>query len=301
VSQRRRPREVRAIAPAKLNLGLEIVGPRGDGYHDIVTILQAIDLCDHVRLRTGEGLRSERPLPGIADEDNLALRALALLRARAGTEQGAWLDLRKAIPAAAGLGGASADAAAALLAARDLWRLPIPDSELRAIAAELGSDVPFFLGGGTALATGRGDELEPLPSPTFEAVVVVPHLAIERKTATLYGLLRPEDFSDGERVRAQADRLRAGLPLDPALLTNAFERPLRTLRPELADLAAAMQACGVPHVALSGAGPAHYALFGDREEAAANAKRLAVRFGDSATVAATQERPVPIGTSVSHR
>ena len=300
MTHRHRPRTVQVLAPAKLNLGLEILGRRDDGYHEIVTILQAIDLVDDLRLRAGEGIRPLRPLPGVRDDENLALRALDLLRRRSGTERGAWLDLRKAIPTAAGLGGASSDAAAALLAARDLWALEMSDEALAALAAELGSDVPFFLGGGTALASGRGEVLESLPSPGVWAVVVTPRLTIERKTATLYGAIRASDYSDGSRVLAQAERLRGGLPPDPTLLANAFEQPLLGLRPDLAELAATMRACGAPHVALSGAGPSHYALFAGPDEAVAVARRLEAALGDSARVVATRDRSAPVGTRISN-
>ena len=292
---------VEVAAPAKINLGLEILGCRDDGYHEIATILQAIDLVDEVRLHPGDRIRTLHRFPGIPDEENLAIRALLMLRDRFGSHQSAVLELRKAIPAAAGLGGASADAAAALLAARDFWGLEVGDAELAVLARELGSDVPFFLRGGTALASGRGDNLDPLPSPGLSVIVVTPHVAIARKTATLYAALRPSDFSDGSRVAAQADRLRAGLRPDPALLTNSFERPLYALRPELADLVATMRACGAPHVALSGAGPSHFALFPDPAEAGSVATRLQAALEDKALVIATRERSVPVGTSILDR
>ncbi len=301
MSRRASPHSVRVAAPAKINLGLEIVGRRDDGYHEIATILQAIRLHDQLTLEPADGIRSTGPLPDIPDGENLALRALRLLSERTGGDRGAWLDLRKSIPAAAGLGGASADAAAALLAARDLWRLAIGDEALAGIAAELGSDVPFFLHGGTALATGRGERLAPLPTPAFTAVVVCPKIRIPRKTATLYGALRPDDFSDGARVLAQADRLRAGLPPDPDLLGNAFARALYGLRPELADLPPLMRAHGAVHPAISGAGPSHYALFEDPEEAVAVAQRLEPAMGNAAEIVVAASRQEPVRITITSR
>jgi 4-diphosphocytidyl-2C-methyl-D-erythritol kinase len=142
------------------------------------------------------------------------------------------------------------------------------------IAAGLGSDVPFFLHGGTALATGRGERLAPLPTPAFTAVVVYPKIRIPRKTATLYGALRPDDFSDGARVLAQADRLRAGLPPDPICSATPSPVPSTAFARKLADLPPLMRANGAAHPAISGAGPSHYALFEDPEEAVAVAQRL---------------------------
>jgi 4-diphosphocytidyl-2-C-methyl-D-erythritol kinase len=254
-------------APAKLNLGLEIIGRRDDGYHDIATIFQAIGLHDRITLRPGDGLELEVADPSLGGDDNLVLRALEELRRRFMPNAGASVLLEKAIPAAAGMGGASSDAAAALLAGRKFWSLPVSDHQLARLAASLGSDVPFFLLGGTALARGRGEVLAPLPTPRAWFVTLTPDVRIERKTATLYRALLPDDFSDGRRVQEQADRLRRGAPLDPALLGNAFKRPLLALRPELAEIPAMMRRHGASHVALSGAGPAHYAIFDDLEAA----------------------------------
>ncbi len=287
-------------APAKLNLGLEILDRRPDGYHDLVTILQAIDLVDELTLAPAQDVRIVCDDPSLAGSDNLALAALTRLRAHLGSCDGVDLRLRKGIPVAAGLGGASSDAAAALLAARHLWHAPISDADLATIAAALGSDVPFFLRGGTALATGRGDRLESLPIPIPVCFVVVsPALVLPRKTAGLYAALRPTDFTSGEAVRAQADRLRGGVAPDPGLLENAFTRPLYALRPELAELPAVMRAAGAPNVALSGAGPTHYALMTDREAANRAATAIAARLGPTArvTVAAPSAKPpTPVAT-----
>ena len=300
MSDPKRPHSVRVAAPAKINLGLEILGCRDDGYHEVATILQAIRLHDQITLEPGDGIRPTRLLPDIPDSENLALRALRLLSETTGGGRGARLDLRKSIPTAAGLGGASADAAAALLAARDLWRVDIGDEELVGIAADLGSDVPFFLQGGTALATGRGERLAPLPTPALWAILVCPKVHIPRKTAVLYDALRPDDFSAGASVHSQADRLRAGLPPDSRLLGNAFARALYGLRPELADLPPLMRANGAADPAISGAGPSHYALFGDPEEAAAVAKRLEPALSDAAEIVVTATRQEPIRTIVTN-
>jgi 4-diphosphocytidyl-2-C-methyl-D-erythritol kinase len=277
-------RGVTVIAPAKLNLGLEVVGRRPDGYHDLVTVFQTVDLVDRLTLSPAAALRLACDDPTLATSDNLALAALAALRARSGTSGGARIDLTKGIPVAAGLGGASSDAAAALLGARRLWGVGIADATLADLASGLGSDVPFFLRGGTALATGRGERLEPLPSPAARFVVVSPRLVIPRKTATLYGALTASDFSDGTRVRRQAARLREGKPLDPDLLVNPFARAFYALRPELADLPLVLRRHGAPAVALSGAGPSHYAVLPDPEAATHLAAALTDALGNAARV-----------------
>jgi 4-diphosphocytidyl-2-C-methyl-D-erythritol kinase len=273
-------------APAKLNLGLEIVGRRPDGYHELVTIMQTVSIVDRLTIESAEpaaDVSLSVDWPELASEDNLALRAARLLRRRAAVGAGAHLDLRKTIPAAAGLGGASSDAAAALRGAASLWSVPATAVSLSDLAAELGSDVPFFLRGGTALAEGRGERLTALPplsGPWF--VVVVPALAapIPRKTATLYAMLHTADYSSGERVWALAAALAAGSDVNPELLANAFCRPLYALRPALADLRAAISSAGAPFVAVTGAGPAHYTTLDDRRAAERLAGRLESDLGD---------------------
>ncbi|HEU0113366.1 MAG TPA: 4-(cytidine 5'-diphospho)-2-C-methyl-D-erythritol kinase [Thermomicrobiales bacterium] len=275
---------VRIAAPAKLNLGLEIVGRRPDGYHNLVTIFQAIDLCDALTLAPAAGDAIRADLPGLADERNLAVRALERIRETAGTSAGASLHIRKRIPIAAGLGGASSDAAAALLAGRAFWRSPASDADLAALALALGSDVPFFLRGGTALADGRGEQLTPLPTPASAFVIVAPHISIPAKTATLFSRLTPGDWSDGAAVRTNAARLRAGLPLDPALLGNAFARPLLAMLPALADVLALLRKAGAPNLALSGAGPTHYVVLDDSERASALATTIRNKLAGRADV-----------------
>jgi 4-diphosphocytidyl-2-C-methyl-D-erythritol kinase len=279
-------------AHAKLNLGLEVLGRRDDGFHELATIFVAIDLCDDLVLSAGDELSIACNDPELAGEDNLAMRAIRILRSEMSHPGGAKLEIEKHIPTAAGLGGASSDAAAALLAARELWGIDVPDDRLHAIAGELGSDVPFFLRGGCALGQGRGERLTPLPLPRETwFVLVVPAVAIPNKTARLYGLLISEDFGDGSRVAAQASRLQGGLGLDPELLNNAFVRPLYALCLEVAELPGIMAQAGALSVALSGAGPAHYAVVHDPAEAERLAARLRERLGRRSLVTVT--RPVP--------
>lgn len=240
------------FAPAKLNLGLEVIGRRPDGYHEIVTILQTVSLFDRLELAPAAALDYEPP-PGIADD--LVARALDEL-SRRGIEVAARIRLEKQIPVAAGLGGGSSDAGTVLGA---LAVAGVPESLVYEIAAELGSDVPFFVRGGTALATGRGTELEPLLTPHGWFVVVVPRLRLPDKTRQLYQALEPGDFSDGAATRAQAERLRQGLPLDPELIRNPFMRILAS-HPEVRQAADALHAAGARWVWPTGAGPALFAL-----------------------------------------
>src|SRR5215208_7184561 len=148
-------RQIEIDAPAKLNLGLEVISRRDDGFHEIATIFLTIDLYDRLTLSRSVELELSCSDAALAGEDNLALRALQLLHAETSPRGGARIHLCKRIPAAAGLGGASSDAAAALLGGRELWQQDISDSRLHHLATRLGSDVPFFLRGGCAIGSGR--------------------------------------------------------------------------------------------------------------------------------------------------
>lgn len=257
---------VEALAPAKLNLGLAILGRRDDGYHEIRTVLATVSIFDRLVVNEAAAVAfwTDRPELGVAD--NLAVRAAQ--RLLVAHESGpVAIALRKRIPAAAGLGGASSDAAATLLALRAALLLDVDEAGLAGIAAELGSDVPFFLRGGVALATGRGEVLRPLPQlQHLTAVVVSPRLTIPSKTATLYRALRPSDFTDGAAITWPSD--------DIGSLDNAFGRPLYDLVPSLAAIPALLRAAGFTRIGLSGAGPSHYALEPDPHRARAGARSL---------------------------
>ena len=271
-----------ADCPAKINLGLEVVGRRPDGYHELVTIFQAISLADRLAAEAADELSLTCSDTAVATDDNLCLRAARALRAATGVTAGARLHLVKRIPAAAGLGGGSSDAAATLWLLNELWGTGLPAARLAELAAGLGADVPFFLDGPTALGTGIGEVLTPLPFPPPTWLVLLrPALDIANKTPRLFGALTPADWSDGARTRAQAERLRAGLGLDPALLVNAFRRPLLAEYPAVAAAEAALRAAGASVIVPAGSGPTLVALCED--EAAARAL-AAVVAGPARTV-----------------
>lgn len=247
------------LAPAKLNLGLEVLGKRPDGYHDLVTILQTIDLSDRLVLEPAPRLTYQPP-SGMGDE--VVARALRSL-AEKGVVIEARLSLEKRIPVAAGLGGGSSDAGTLLGA---FMHAGLPRSLATAIATQLGSDVPFFLDGGTALARGRGTDLEPLPPPSGWFVLVVPELTLTHKTRQLYAALTPADYSDGLATLRQAERLRLRQDLDPQLVRNAFLRPLLAFEAVRRTLDA-FTAAGARWAWPSGSGPAVFTWCPRREAA----------------------------------
>jgi 4-diphosphocytidyl-2-C-methyl-D-erythritol kinase len=238
------------LSPAKVNLGLHILGKRADGFHDIDTIMQAITLFDRIAVyANGSGTISSTD-SALDGESNLIARAARELAQRCGKEVDVDFHLDKRIPAAAGLGGGSSNAATAIHLLARHWNLDPDEPAVYQAAIATGSDVPFFLRGGTARATGRGEILEPLPAPrAMWFVVVVPSMVIEGKTARLYSALTPEDFS-----------FPSGAHLD---LHNAFERPLYDNFPSARAVPEALRSLTTAPVALSGAGPAHFAEMPD--------------------------------------
>lgn len=266
------PRQpIRLFAPAKLNLGLEVLGRRPDGYHDLVTILQTVSLFDTIDLIPADA-PDYTPVPGVTLEDDLVWRSLRLAQERFGIELHAEVRVKKRIPAGAGLGSGSSDAGTVLAAIGHL--AGIDEESLEQAAAALGSDVPFFVRGGTALATGTGTTLRPLPDLARTwFVVLVPDVSIPAKTATLYAELAAADFSDGTSTVRQAERIERGEALDPSLLRNAFARPLFE-RQEVCNAADSLRRAGARTVLPTGAGPALYTIAASHQEAVAIARNL---------------------------
>lgn len=262
-------------APAKVNLTLEVLGRRSDGCHDIASVFQAIDLADTLLLEPGPDLSFSCDRPELDSRDNLAFRAAILLQRRFGVAQGAHLRLLKRVPPASGLGGGSSDAAAALKGLARLWGLRPSLPELAALAQELGSDVPFFLYGGTALVEGRGERVTPLPPlPRSWALVLRPPLALEGKTGRMYAGLAEADFTSGQATLRLARALRRGEPVSPSFLYNAFEAVAQRLLPGLGDLRRRFLEAGAPWAHLCGSGPALFTLLSEESEARSLLGRL---------------------------
>ena len=259
---------LRLRAHAKVNLALEVLGRRPDGFHELATVLQTVDLHDRLTLEPAPALSLSCSRPDLEGEGNLALRAGRLLREAYGVHEGARIRLEKGIPVASGLGGGSADGAGALVGLARLWGLGLDRQALHPLAERLGSDVPFFLYGGTALAEGRGERITPLPPahPLWFVVVVPPIPVPPDKTARVFARVRPSHYSDGSRVRELVACLRAGRLPTPDLLHNALEGPAQSAFPALEEYRRALLRAGASAVHLSGAGPALFSLVSGPEE-----------------------------------
>jgi 4-diphosphocytidyl-2-C-methyl-D-erythritol kinase len=260
---------------AKVNFTLEISGKRADGFHELESVVHTISLADDLRIESADTLECRVEGLEIELETNLVWRAARLLAAHTGERRGARLTLVKRIPAAGGLGGGSTDAATALVGLNRLWGNRLSFSELGDLAAQLGSDVPFFIRGGAALMQGRGERLDPLtPNTTQWLVVAVAAHDISDKTRRLYGALTPADFSTGQASHAAVALLQAGDALSEKLFVNTFERAARAVFPGLDAQWSALEKHYARAFYLSGAGPALFALAEDRLEALRIARQI---------------------------
>lgn len=274
-------------APAKLNLFLEALSKRADGYHEIETLMVPIDIFDTLYFRedpSGQVALVCRKASGVwgpggaqlgelpEGAENLVLRAVELLRSRAELKRGASLRLVKRIPTAAGLGGGSSDAAAALIAANRGWRLGWSRVELASLAAELGSDVPFFVVGGAAICRGRGEQVEPLSGlGTLHFVVVRPPVGMS--TADVYRHCRIDSSPRSMQPLCES-LVRGDLERLGGAMFNRLQPAAELLSPWIGRVAAALAAEDIPGHQMSGSGSCYFGLC----RHALHARRIANRL-----------------------
>jgi 4-diphosphocytidyl-2-C-methyl-D-erythritol kinase len=272
--------EVRIPALAKINLRLEILGKRLDGYHELRTVFQTISLQDQLRLKSARGagirvaVRGDDRLSNEPVEKNLVYRAVHALRQELGIRDGVIVELRKNIPSGRGLGGGSSDAAAALIGGLRLLGRELPRERLFAIAASLGADVPFFLGGGRALGIGKGDEIYPLPDLPKRHLLVVSPASLHVSTPDAYRWLDAPQLtnSGGDPKLYRFCALTWSLQGSP--LQNDFEEAVFRQHPRLAEIKRDLLQNGASEALLAGSGSAVFGVF----PSPAKARRAAVGF-----------------------
>ncbi len=253
------------VAHAKINLAL-VVGPqRPDGKHEVLTVLQRLDLADRVAVEPASSTVVEG-FPG----DTLVRAALDTLSARVGDERSWRATITKRIPVAAGLGGGSSDAAAALRLANAILPQPLPAAELHAVASGLGADVPFFLSEGPQLGSGDGSDLEPIGLPQdYTVVLVVPHGVRKESTAAVYREFDERQGASGFEERRRLLRAALGGLVDARDLARLPPNDLAS-----STVAAQLVRLGALRADVSGAGPTVYGLFRDRAAATVAAREL---------------------------
>ncbi len=252
-------KSLRIKTPAKVNLYLGIVRRRPDGYHDIETVFQAIDLCDELILSKTDG-EARLHVPGRPDlegEGNLVMKAVRALESATGQRLPAVITLTKAIPVAAGLGGGSSDAAAALSGLSSLFDLTVSEEDMIRMAVALGADVPFFLRGGCAVGEGIGERLTSTRLPIdYEIILINPGVAVP--TAFIY-----REFDRGLTGYAPEGRLNQMLREtndSRRLLYNDLQPVAEKAFPEILEVRQIMNTSGLSHVLMSGSGPTVFAI-----------------------------------------
>ncbi len=271
-------------ARAKINLVLDLLGPRADGYTEIATIFQAVELADTVRLRLrgapGPVRLAVEGTPPCPPGENLAVRAAEAWRASAGVRSAVDIELVKRIPAGAGLGGGSSDAAAVLRLLEAAHDRALGEERLSRLAAGLGADVPYFLVGGLALGEGRGERLTPLEDLP-EQPVVLARAGAPLPTAAVFAAARagltPRD--DAPNISRFLRHLRAGTT-GPPPLANGLTAAASALRPEVGRLLGLLFVAG-GHAGLSGSGSAVFGLFRRTVEARAAAQAIAAELPEA--------------------
>ncbi len=263
------------LAPAKINLTLEVLHQRPDGFHEIRSVIQTINLCDSLLFRSSHNIEFGCDDPDFVPEESLVSKAVGLLQQATGCSKGARIEIGKHIPLASGLGGDSSDAAAVLHGLNRLWQLGLSLPELFELAPRLGSDVAFFLYGGTALVESRGEMVTPLPSLPHRWVVLLmpPVPRMPGKTKQLYASLKPKHYTQGQIT----DRLVAGFSageVTSSMLFNVFEEVAQDNFPSLGEYREQFLRAGANDVHLAGSGPALFTLVEDRAEAEGIYKNL---------------------------
>lgn len=248
------------LAHAKINLTLEALGKRSDGYHNLASVMTTIGLHDTLTVKLSDELRMVND-GGVPSDQNLVMRAATLLKEVCQVKGGAEFSLVKKIPESAGLGGGSADAAAALRALNRIWNLNLSKNDLADIGAKIGSDVPFLVHEGAALVQGRGEEVDPIPRPPIDRLLVLsPDIFVADKTKTLFSNLDRSAFTRGNLTHKLAARIKAGHDAPAEFFFNLFQPLAPKLFPGWAEYHDALAGLGAREITLSGAGPSMFAV-----------------------------------------
>ena len=256
-------------APAKINLTLEVLGKRPDGYHEIRSVIQTLAFGDTLQISPAKEISFKSNLSGWSPEQSLVVKAVKLLKEATGCTKGVKIEITKRIPLMSGLGGDSSDAAAILRGLNQLWKLRLTPLKLQDMAQDLGSDVSFFLSGGTALMAGRGEKITPLtPMPHRWAILILPKVpALPGKTKRLYNMLQPSYYTDGKITEKLVLTLKSGQGFTSSLLFNTFENVVFAHGEEPANYRDHILKIGAPDILLAGSGPTLFTLLEDKARA----------------------------------
>ncbi|MDA1280596.1 MAG: 4-(cytidine 5'-diphospho)-2-C-methyl-D-erythritol kinase [Chloroflexi bacterium] len=281
---------------AKVNLTLEILGKRRDGYHNLASVMQTVDLFDEISIERTDDIVVNCDDDGISPESNLALKAANVLKQHAGTEFGATINIKKQIPISAGLGGGSTDAAATLRGLNRLWALGLSVEQLTEIAAGVGSDVPFLVRGGTALVQGRGEDVTPIaPAKIPKILILSPDIVLADpavKTASVFAQVNESMYTSGNLSHKLAARIRSGGDCPPEFFYNKFGTIAEELFPGWNSHRDQLMGLGASDVVMCGAGPSMFVVPPSKELGTAWQLLLTAVHGKRAYLV----DPAPAGT-----
>ncbi|WP_202081441.1 4-(cytidine 5'-diphospho)-2-C-methyl-D-erythritol kinase [Caldalkalibacillus salinus] len=250
-------------APAKINLTLDVLHKREDGYHEVEMVMTSIDLADHLHMvsRKDMDIHVECTTSFVpTDQRNLVYQAAKRLQARFNIKQGVHITIQKKIPVAAGLAGGSSDAAACIKGLNQLWGLRLTTNEMAALGAEIGSDVSFCIYGGTALATGRGEKIIPLPAPPpFWVILAKPPIGVS--TGNIYGKLKADQIKAHPDTERMIEAIKEkDFELITASLGNVLEEVTLYEHPQVGQIKERMKRYGADGVLMSGSGPTVFGI-----------------------------------------
>lgn len=263
-------------APAKINLTLEVLGKRRDGYHEVSGVIQAISLSDVLEFQASDSFSFTCDNPEWDGSKSLVSRAAYLFAEHTGASQGASIRIKKNIPFSAGLGGESSAAAITLIGLNHLFKTELSPGKLFCLAEKLGCDVPFFLTGGTALISGKGEKVSPLPSlPRHWVILLAPtEMGAQRKTEKMYSFLEPGDYTTGASTDSLISSLTLGKTDTLPDFYNAFEEVAGEVFGNICWYRDQLYLAGAKRVTMSGSGPVLFSLEKDKSQAEQIVQRL---------------------------
>ena len=256
-------------APAKINLTLEVLGKRRDGFHNIVSVMQTVALFDVIEITEADRVNISISNADISQEDNIVWEAYKKFKAVTGIPDNASIDIKKNIPIKAGLGGGSSDAAATLRGLNKLWNLKLSREKLIEIGTEVGSDVPFFIAGGCSLVRGRGEIIEPLPVPNLGTLLICsPSLyseTFQNKTEFMFSRLLPDMYTTGNLSLKLAARIAKRSDCHPSFFFNVFSELVADHMDSAKKIGPTYKKIGIDEFNFTGSGPSSFVMVPHKE------------------------------------
>ena len=247
---------------AKINLILEILGKLDNGFHEISSVVQTIDLYDTIIFKQSNHISLKCNIKALENENNLIIKTIKLLKKKYNYPGGISITLNKKKPMSSGLGGGSSNAATTILTLQELWKLPISKKELLNIALEIGSDVPYFIHGGTALVKGRGEKIVKLPpvAPDLKILICLPKTYIHNKTKSMYKSISKTFFTKEQYTKKLVQQIKLKMPINSAMCHNVFENILQSTNPKTFKQFEFIQSSIDKNIHLTGAGMAMFLI-----------------------------------------